>query len=104
MLLAEALEDEAASDGPEWLHKALKRVMFVMAWPHRTYHLKVELGMAIDHLIGCLEDSPSMWLLLEKRWQSTWRSARFKVMSLDERIEPPDDVSVGDDRGPPARC
>ena len=58
MLLAEALEDEAASDGPEWLHKALKRVMFVMAWPHRTYHLKVELGMAIDHLIGCLRTRP----------------------------------------------
>jgi hypothetical protein len=91
MLLAEALEDEAASDGPEWLHNALKRVMFVMAWPRRTYHLKVELGMALDHLCGCLEDAPSMWVFLEKRWRSTWSSAQFKVMCLDDRIEPPDE-------------
>jgi hypothetical protein len=87
MLVAEALESEAANDGPRWLRKAQKHLMFILAWPGRTYHLHVDLRMAVDRLRACLEESPSMWLLLEERREDSWQSARFKALSLDETLE-----------------
>ena len=85
-LLAEALEDAAAADGPGWLHDALRRLMFLMAWPHRSYYLKVELDLARDRLRACLEDSPSMHLLISECWARTWLSVRYEIEGLDDRL------------------
>jgi hypothetical protein len=87
-LVAEALEDAAANDGPKWLDRWLRRAMFLLAWPKHSYHLGVELGMAIDMLEGCFEASPSMWLTVEPDWQDTWQLARFEILGLDEALEP----------------
>lgn len=89
-LLAEALEDAAADDGPRWLYDSLEKVMFLMAWPRRNYHQKVELDMAVDHLRACLEESPSMWLLVEDDWEGTWFSARFDAQRLDDELDLPE--------------
>ena len=75
-LVAEALEDAAANDGPRWLHGA-QRLMFLMAWPRRTCHLHVELGLAVDHLRACLEEAPSMWLLVDEARDGSWELARW---------------------------
>ncbi len=89
-LLGEALEDLAANDGPRWLRKATRRVMFLLAWPRRTYYLHVELGMAVDHLRGCLEESPSMWLMVDKSWQDCWWSTQYEIQGLDDTLDLPD--------------
>jgi hypothetical protein len=60
--------------------------MFVMAWTRRTYHLKEELDMAIDHLRACLDSSPSTQLMLARSWPGAWLLARHKVEGLDERL------------------
>lgn len=89
-LVAEALEDAAGHDGPGWLWRALDDLLFVLAWPKRTYHLHVRLRMALDHLRGCLEASPSM-RLFEERLDRAWQRACFEVTSLDEAVaEPPE--------------
>ena len=90
MLVAEALEDAAANDGPRWPHDGLRRLMFLMAWPRRTYHQHVELGLALDHLRGCLEESPSMWLLVDEKWDRSWYLARSDVLGLDDGLDLPE--------------
>lgn len=89
-LVAEALEDAAAADGPGWLHKAQQRLMFLLAWPGRTYHLHVELGMAIEHLRACLEESPSMWPFVDGSHRRSWSLARFDAQGLDEAVDLPE--------------
>jgi hypothetical protein len=89
-LVAEALEDAAAADGPKWLHRSMKDIMFVLAWPKRSYALRVRIGLALDHLNACIEDSPSMALFAETTLDQTWASVRYAVMELDESLpEPP---------------
>ena len=90
MLVAEALEDAAANDGPRWLHESLQKLLFLMAWPRRTCHLHVELGLALDHLRGCLKESPSMWLLVDNDRDRCWYLARADALGLDERLELPE--------------
>jgi len=90
-LVAEALEDAAAADGPKWLHRAMKDIMFVLAWPKRSYALRVRIGLALDHLNACIEDSPSMALFAEATLDQAWKSVRYAVMELDESLpEPPE--------------
>jgi hypothetical protein len=89
-LLAEALEDAAANDGPRWLHGAQRRLMFLMAWPRRNYHLHVELGRAVDHLRACLEEAPSMWLLVDESRDGSWQLARSEALGLDDTLDLPD--------------
>jgi hypothetical protein len=89
-LLAEALEDAAANDGPRWLHGAQRRLMFLMAWPRRNYHLKVELGLAVDHLRACLEEAPSMWLLVDETRDGSWQLVRSEALGLDDTLDVPE--------------
>ena len=89
MLVAEALEDAAANDGPRWLHEGLRRLMFLMAWPRRNYHLLGELGLALDHLRGCLKEAPSMWLLVDEKWARAWNLARSEARGLDDGLDLP---------------
>lgn len=90
MLVAEALEDAAANDGPRWLHDGLRRLMFLMTWPRRNYHLLVEVGLALDHLRGCLKESPSMWLLVDEKWARAWALARADALGLDDGLDLPE--------------
>jgi hypothetical protein len=89
-LVAEALEDAAANDGPRWLHGAQRRLMFLVAWPRRTHHLHVELGLAVDHLRACLEEAPSMWLLVDEARDGSWQLARSEALGLDDTLDLPD--------------
>ena len=49
MLVAEALEDAAANDGPRWLHESVQKLMFLMAWP-------------TAHLTTCMSSLGSRWI------------------------------------------
>ena len=91
-LVAEALEHAANSDGARWFHDALYRLMFILAWPKRTYHLHVELWMALERIRGCLADSPSMGLFDNREeLQLRWSLARHQVLTLDDTVpEPPE--------------
>jgi hypothetical protein len=83
-LVAEALEGAAASDGPRWWDSAVDEIMFILLWPKRTYYLHVQLGMAVSHLEGCLEDSPATRLLVDLR--RSWWLAANRVEGFDDSI------------------
>jgi hypothetical protein len=90
-LVADALEGAAAKDGPAWLHKQLRELMFLLAWPERNYLLHVDLRTALDLLRACLKDSPSMDLFAQSTLESAWQSARFELLRLDDsEPEPPE--------------
>jgi hypothetical protein len=83
-LVAEALEDAAAHDGPRWFRNQLRQLMFCLIWPNPTYLLHVDLHEALDLLRGCLKDSPSMRLFEQSALKSAWQSARFELLRLDD--------------------
>lgn len=90
-LVKDALETVAAHDGPRRFCDALRRLLFILAWPKRTYQLHGELKLALENLRGCLKDSPSMRLFYTpERPKRAWQLARFAVIELDDTIpEPP---------------
>jgi len=81
-LIAEALEDAAVNDGPNWLNKYLIETLFLLSWPKVGYQLGVELSMVTDMLAACLESSPSMAKFIDI--ERAWNRARYRVFMLDE--------------------
>lgn len=71
VLVADALEQTAAIDGPRRLHDNLRDIMFFLAWPHRTHHVLVHLSVALESFEDALASAPSIagGINLDRLWQ-----------------------------------
>lgn len=88
-LIAEALEGEAADDGPRWLDRALADLLFLLAWPARTYALHIEIGLTAQRVIDAITSSPSCVLDLDIA--AVWSAARHRLLMLDPLLDVPED-------------
>jgi len=83
-LVADALMMAADDDGPGKLIERLERILFVLAWPKHSYHLRVRLGQEADLLRQAIEGAPSLTLFIDARTiRSAWWQACFEVEALD---------------------
>lgn len=88
-LIAEALEGEAADDGPRWLDRALTDLLFLLAWPARTYALHREIDFTAQRVVDAITSSPSCVLDLDIG--DVWPAARHRLLMLDPLLDVPEE-------------
>lgn len=90
-LIAEALEGEAADDGRALIRDAITDIMFLIAWPKRTYSLHVDLQMAAERIVDGLEGSPSSLLFANAAdIARAWCHTTHRVHTLDPDVVLPE--------------
>ncbi|ALG75713.1 hypothetical protein VY88_33035 [Azospirillum thiophilum] len=90
-LIAEALENESAGDGPRWMHDRMEDVLFILAWPKRTYALHVDLRIAAEGILDALDASPSSLLYSSPAdIDQEWQSATYRIHALDPDVVLPE--------------
>ncbi|RJF76424.1 hypothetical protein D3877_28995 [Azospirillum cavernae] len=88
-LIAEALEGEAADDGPRWLDRALADLLFLLAWPARTYALHREIDFTAQRVVDAITSSPSC--VLDLNIDAVWPAARHRLLMLDPLLDVPEE-------------